>query len=342
MIATPLAVVLVGGGCAALTATIFAVLQIPLGWILGAMVGGAVATNFLPPIKDPKKIRRLGQLLIGVAASSVLTPEILKMMLHVLPAMIVGALGANLVGLILAWPFFYLAKTDKTTAVLACLPAGMAEMASLANDLGARTDVVTLTHTIRVLLVVIFVPIMVGVTKSDLQLVIEVQHGTSWALLVCLIGGCVLAMAASRFGFLNAYIMAPMVIGVILTSAGIQVPTMHANLLILAQILIGYSLGVRLKSDSLKRKPRTALAAAICSVLLILGMALVVAPLIMKITEVDKVSAVLGLAPGGLGEMIAAAKMTSATVGIVVGFQFIRSFMTNMIVPQIIVRLLRP
>jgi len=50
----------------------------------------------------------------------------------------------------------------------------------------------------------------------------------------------------------------------------------------------------------------------------------------------------LGTAPGGLGEMIASAKVVGASAAIVAGFQFVRSFLTNMIVPPLIIRVGKP
>jgi uncharacterized membrane protein AbrB (regulator of aidB expression) len=47
---------------------------------------------------------------------------------------------------------------------------------------------------------------------------------------------------------------------------------------------------------------------------------------------------VLGVAPGGLGEMIASAKALGVASALVAGFQFVRSFLTNMIVPPLLLR----
>jgi uncharacterized membrane protein AbrB (regulator of aidB expression) len=52
----------------------------------------------------------------------------------------------------------------------------------------------------------------------------------------------------------------------------------------------------------------------------------------------DRASLGLGLAPGGIGEMIASAESLGVGAALVAGFQFTRSFLTNLIAPPLILR----
>jgi uncharacterized membrane protein AbrB (regulator of aidB expression) len=101
-------------------------LQILLGWILGAMVGGTAVTNVMEMPAQAPNVRRICQLLIGTAAATVLTPDIVDAMLVLLPAVIGAAIFANLVGAALVWPFVRLTGVDHTPAALSVLTAGMA------------------------------------------------------------------------------------------------------------------------------------------------------------------------------------------------------------------------
>lgn len=312
---------------------------VPLGWLLGGMLAGATTANALGPHGHVRILRRSGQLLIGAATAGVLTQQMLGDAVGLVPAMIAVAVIANLVGFLMAIPFMRLARVDRTTAILSVLPAGMAEMASLASELDARVEVVTITHTIRVCLVVLFVPLLVGVTGSgSLTVPFEVHQGSYWTLGLCVLGGLALARLADTFKLLNAYVVVPMALGATLVAAGLSVAPMPAPLLVLAQILIGYALGTRLELRRFAHLPRIALVGGLAGVALISAMVLVVAPLLSGLTGLAPISAALGVAPGGMGEMIAAAKVSGAAVGMVACFQFIRSFMTNMLVPQLIVR----
>jgi membrane AbrB-like protein len=316
-------------------------LQVPLGWILGAMAGGAIATNLLGPAAQATTVRRAGQVLIGTAAAAVLTPDILETMLGLLPAMIGAAVVANLAGAALIWPFARLTGVDRTTAALSVLPAGMAEMASLAHDIGARTEVVVVVHTLRVVLVVISIPIILHLSAMAPPPV-QIAEGASYAaLLACLAGGAGLAYLFSRMGLLNPWILMPMIVGIVLVAAGYALRPLPPPLLVAAQIGIGFGLGTRLRVADLARVPVIAGVAVLTGLALIATMTYVAAPLLSGWVAADRASLVLGLAPGGLGEMIATSKAIGGATAVVAGFQFVRSFMTNMLVPPILLRLTR-
>lgn len=323
---------------AAMGGLLFTLANIPIGWILGALAGSALFTNSVGDIGKTRNIRRTGQLLVGAATAGVLTPEILEALIDLFPAMLAAALAANLFGFLLSWPFAFLAGTDRLTALLASLPAGMAEMSSLAGEVGARTEIVTTVHTLRVILVVVIIPVILqlpaGVSSADVPV-----EGSYTGLAVCLLAGLLLALGAARLRLLNPFIIMPMILGVLMVASGFSIAPMPPLLLIAAQIFIGFSLGARLKRNDFRRLPRAALAGAACSLALIAAMILLAAPLLQVWTGTDTASLMLGLAPGGLGEMIASAKIVGASAAIVAGFQFVRSFMTNMIVPQLIMRL---
>ncbi|WP_275752334.1 AbrB family transcriptional regulator [Hoeflea sp. YIM 152468] len=321
----------------ALGGAVFTWLGVPLGWILGAMAGAAIYGNTVGLSGKTRHLRRAGQLLVGTATAGVLTPALLATMSDLLPAMIGAAIAANAFGLLLAWPLARIAGTDRTTALLSALPAGMAEMASLAKQVNARTEVVTVVHTLRVILVVICVPIFLGISGSGTPAAVD-NGGSMSALFACLGVGLVLALLSDRIGLLNPYIIMPMLVGILFVLGGFPIAQMPALLLITAQVLIGFSLGARLDRKDLSRMPRAALAGVLCGLALIAFMALTVAPVLTAITGTDMAVLVLGTAPGGLGEMIASAKALGVASALVAGFQFVRSFLTNMIVPPLLLR----
>jgi uncharacterized protein len=133
-------------------------------------------------------------------------------------------------------------------------------------------------------------------------------------------------------------VIMPMAVGIVLASFDVAIAQMPGWAVIAAQILIGFSLGARLKKDDFARVPRAALAALICSGGLILIMVFGFVPVLALFVDADPASLALGVAPGGLGEMIASAKALGAASAVVAGFQFTRSFLTNVIAPPLLVR----
>jgi membrane AbrB-like protein len=326
-----------GVGASTLAGWLFSLLGIPLAWILGAMAGSAIYANTVGLGGKTKYIRRTGQLFIGAATAAVLTPDILNQLVALLPAMIIAAVAANAVGVALAFPLQRIARVDRKTALLATLPAGMSEMASLARETGAQSDVVVVVHTLRVAMIVVFIPLLFGIDRSAGGGAMETD-GSYVALLVCIFGGFVLSVVTGKLGVLNPWVIMPMAIGIALVSIGWPVQQMPPLLLVLAQIFIGFSLGARLKKDDLERVPRAVLGAVICSGGLILVMIFGFGWVLMQFVEVTPITLALGLAPGGLGEMIASAEALGAASAIVAGFQFTRSFLTNIIAPPLLIR----
>lgn len=322
-----------GGG------TVFALIGMPLAWILGAMAGAAIYTNLIGPTPSTRVARRTGQLILGTSAAAVLTPEVLAAMVELLPAMVGAAVLAILVGVGAARPFAAVARVDRTTAMLSALPAGLAEMASLAQDRGARSDVVTVTHTLRVFAVVIVVPFVLAIFAAQTPYE-ETLTGTGalgWlAILTCVGLSAAISFFAGRIGMINPWIVVPMIVGAGLATLDLPVARMPQPLLVAAQIFIGGSLGAQLLLTEFARLPRVLAAATLSTSLLGLVMIVVCGPLLAVALELDLLSLSLALSPGGFGEMVASAKALDAQVAIVVGFQFVRSLLTNLAAPFLI------
>ncbi|WP_159588279.1 AbrB family transcriptional regulator [Chelativorans xinjiangense] len=329
---------LAGGLCAsAFAGWFFFLLGVPLAWILGAMAGSAIYANTVGLGGKTKYIRRAGQLLIGASTAAILTPDILSQLLGLLPAMVAAAVVANALGVVLAFPLQRIARVDRKTAFLSTLPAGMSEMASLARETGAQADVVVVVHTLRVAMIVVCVPLLFGIDRGAAGASVSADASYA-ALLMCVFGGLVLSAVTAKLGVLNPWVIMPMAVGIAIVSLGLPIRQMPPALIVLAQILIGFSLGARLKKEDFERVPRAVLAAILCSGGLILIMIFGFGPILRHFVEAAPTTLALALAPGGLGEMIASAKALGAASAVVAGFQFTRSFLTNIIAPPLLVR----
>lgn len=338
----PPALTFAGGlAAAALGGWLFALAQVPLAWILGAMVASAVWANLVGTGLRTRYVRRTGQLIVGAATGAVLSPAILGEMLGLLPATLAAALLANLAGVLLALPLARLAGVDRLTALLSTIPAGMSEMTSLAREVRARAEVVTVVHTIRVVIVVSLVPFIFGFAGFAVPAVVA-EGATLHATAACALTGGLLAFAGARAGMLNPWVVMPMVTGVALVALGLPLAPMPEPLLIGAQIAIGFSLGARLRREDFARVPRAATAGLTVSATLVGAMVFGAVPVFAAWTGLDRASLGLALAPGGIGEMIASAKALGAGAALVAGFQFTRSFFTNLIAPPLILRLAGP
>lgn len=320
-------------------AILFQALGIPLAYILGAMAGSAVYANLVAPLRNGRYIRRGGQLVIGAAVGGLLTTEVVAQLVDSLPLMVGIAVAANMVGALLAVPVAFIAGVDRLTALLACLPAGMAEMASLARDLEANEQAVAIVHTLRVIFVVTLLPILIGVQGSGGGPPPGATGAADLALLGAIMAAsALLAVLADRVGLLNPWVVAPMLLAIVMVSAGGRVPTMPPILVTIAQVVIGASLGARFRVAQLRAFPRASLAGTFAALVLIGATSVALARLGAAATHFDYPTLALAAAPGGLGEMIASAKALGLAGATVAGFQFVRSALTNLLVPLLIRR----
>jgi len=146
------------------------------------------------------------------------------------------------------------------------------------------------------------------------------------------------AHLATRLGVINAWIIAPMLLCLAVGAAGHDLPPVPAAILLAAQIAIGVSLGLRFKVERLRRLPRVAVGGLISALLLAGGAFTLLSALVESFGDLDHLSAILSVAPGGLGEMIASASALGLLAASVAGFQLARSVLTNLLVPPLIRR----
>lgn len=313
----------------------FAAVNAPLPYILGALVGAAINTNVFGPLKYDHAVRRSGVLLIGTSVGATLTHEVLIEFAHLLPLMVLMAICANLISIALVVPTSRIAGVDRLTGLLSCLPAGMAEMAMIARDLGAKDHVVATVQTLRVFIILVIVPIWLGIQIPVRTPPPSLTLYTGTGLILFIAAAATLGHVGARYVF-GSWIIAPIVLAFTVVIAGGFVPALPTPLLIFAQIAIGASVGNRLNVAAMSHLPR-AVAAGLFSGTILVGLSFTaLAAFVSYASDIDYDVALLSVAPGGMGEMIAAAKSLGVASATVASFQLVRSLLTNSIAPPAI------
>ena len=311
---------------------------LPLPFILGPMAAAAVVANLFAPMRHGKLVRRSGQLFVGASAGALLGPDGLAQILDLLRVMLAIAVTSIGFGFMLAVPTARIAGIDRLSALLSCLPAGMAEMATLARDLGGNEQAVAIIHTLRVIMVLAVIPLLLGLDTTTTSPVATLpgEPGDLAIVLGIVAVSGLLGWVANRLRVTNPWIIVPMLVSIGLVGAGIRVPPVPPVLLVAAQIGIGISLGLRFRLDQIRQFPRIAAAGLMSGLLLIMAAFFILTGATKALTGIDHASAVLAVAPGGLGEMIAAASTLGLLAASVAGFQICRSIVTNLLVPPLI------
>jgi membrane AbrB-like protein len=315
-----------GGLAVALAAALVCVtLHTPLPWMLGPLVAVAATRVAGWHVDAVPGGRQVGQWLIGTALGLYFSPAVAERVGGFLWLLILGAIFAIAVGYFCGYLLSILGGTDRTTAIFASVPGGAAEMAVLGERFGARVDEVAAGQSFRILIVVVAIPsafAALGLHGADpfLAAINEVR----WPALAALLSATGAAgLLLVRLNVPNAFVLGSLMVTIPLTIAGVNTSAMPRELLNGAQLLLGCALGSRFNRSFMVRAPRF-IAAVVATVAVAIGISLLFALLMARLTGIHPATLVLATAPGGIAEMAVTAKVLELGVPMVTSFHVVR------------------
>ena len=285
---------------------LFAWLDLPLAWMLGAMVATTVASLGGAKLHVPGPARSIMVAVLGVLLGASFTPEVLDKAREW--PLTIGCLVLHL-GILVAVLYFYFHRIvgfDAPTAYFSAAPGGLSEMVITGAAMGADDRTIALVHASRMLLVVLTIPLwyrfMTGVTAtlSSIGPSIAGMELTDLALLAaCAVAG----VAVGRLLRLPAYrLSGPLLASALVHATGLSSSAPPWEVVTVAQVVIGSAIGARFAGVPVRRVLGIMAAALVSAVVMLVStvaFALVLAPA----TGIDWRSIVLAYAPGGLAEM---------------------------------------
>ena len=300
-------------------------LKTPLPWLIGPLfaVAGTRLAGF-HPVGLPGG-RYAGQWIIGSALGLYFTPTVVHQVALFAPWMIVAGIYGLASGVICGIALARLAAVDIRTGFFASIPGGATEMSILAERFGARTDLVAVAQSLRIVLVVSVIPFLylwLGIHGTDPY--VQGAREFSWRGLGLLMGLTALGGAAlHRFRFPNGWVIGALCVSLPLTAFEVNLSTVPSWLSNAGQLLIACSLASRFKRDFLSRAPRF-LAAVTVSVLLAIGLSAAFGYLLAWAMPAHVATMILAMAPGGIAEMSITAKVLQLGVPVVTAFHVAR------------------
>jgi uncharacterized protein len=306
---------------------VFDHLGIPLPWLLGALLTVAALSLCGLSLSTPWASRQTGQLLLGTGIGLKFTLPVALFVADHIGIMVLSALASICFGLVAAYILQRITRTDIATAYFSCVPGGVAEMSIQAERHGGESGPVSMAQSLRLLCVVLTVP--VGLTwygaPSDSffdapQLAFD-PAGFSLLMVISLVLGG--ALAVPRVG--NAWMLGPLTGAAVLTALDINLSGIPNELLNVAQVLLGSTLGLRYRRDMVIRL-KTFIPPAIISTVALVVLNILFGIGIGLVTGLPIPSLILSVAPGGMPEMAITAKVLGLAVPLVVAFHIVRIF----------------
>jgi membrane AbrB-like protein len=305
----------------------------PLPWMLGPLLSTAIASILGFPTRSFVPFRNAGQTIIATALGLYFTPQVVALVASLWWAIVLAIAWALVLGWGFAWWLLrvYGHRIEGTddekwaTCYFSGSVGGASEMTLLAERQGGRTDLVAASHSLRMLLTAVIVPIAItasGVHGSDLAL--PGARDVNWVglalLFACTATGAWLVGKAGRS---NPWFIGALVVSMGLTVGGLELSAMPQFLSSTAQLLIGVSLGVRFSKEFVFTAPRwLGVIAAGTLGLIVLSAAFGLA--IAWAAGMPWGTLILGTSPGGIAEMAITAKVLQLGVPVVTAFQVCR------------------
>ena len=300
---------------------------IPLPWLLGSLLTIATLSLCGLSLSTPWGSRQTGQVFLGTGIGLKFTLPVALFVAEHIWIMVLSALASICFGLVAAFILQRITRTDIATAYFSCVPGGVAEMSIQAERYGGETGPVAMAQSLRLLCVVMTVPIGLtwyGATGEPLFEITRLAFdpaGFAILMPICIVLGGLLALP--RVG--NAWMLGPLAGAAVLTVLDINLSGMPDELLNLAQVLLGSTLGLRYRRDVVIRL-RAFIPPAVISTIALVGLNILFGIGIGLMTGLPVPSLILSVAPGGMPEMAITAKVLGLAVPLVVAFHIVRIF----------------
>ncbi|WP_026678659.1 AbrB family transcriptional regulator [Fictibacillus gelatini] len=325
-------------------------------WMIGTLLVAAFLSFRRPPwLSLPGKQKglnpyflRIGQCILGIELGQKINLSIVHIFkedwLIIIVILLLSILFSVLSGFIL-WKF---SRTDMLTSFFGTAPGGLSAMPGIAEEVGANTAVVSIIQTMRVFLVVLTIPLIAstliaspaGHTSSAATGIpaFELSH-ILWTIVLAFVA-CGGALIGKRLKFPAPWLVGGMASVAIVQSVSSSivghdiVSWWPHSLIVVAQILMGSSIGSRFHKNMLAGLRKTLVVALLGTLGLIAAM-LGCAFVVSKLTGITFVTAALAFAPGGVAEMATMSVVLHADSTLVVAVQVIRIISVCIILPPL-------
>lgn len=285
---------------------LFLVLETPLPWMMGAMCVTITAALAGAPLRAPGRLRDVLIAVIGLMVGSAFTPAILAQAGQWLPSITAILFYSTVMIIGLGWLLRRFGRYNPATAFCSAAPGGFTEMILLGGSMGGDERVISLMHSVRIVVTVITIPFWFRFFHD------YVPAGTAafGRISDLSVGGAAMLAASAIVGYGLARLarlplpalVGPMAVSALVHAVGLSDARPSGELVALAQVVIGTGVGCRFLGTKL-REIASVLRSATIMALLMIAVAVLLAALLHALTGLSFEALILAFAPGGVAEM---------------------------------------
>ncbi|MBM3504970.1 MAG: AbrB family transcriptional regulator [Alphaproteobacteria bacterium] len=307
---------------------VFQLLSLPLAWMLGSMIAVTIAAMAGANVVLPNTLRTVCASVIGVLLGSAFSPALIDQLATfggMIVVLVTYAVLCTALGYQLHRRF---GKLDPKTAYFSSTPGGLSEMTMVGEAMGADPRIVPLNHGVRIVLVVILIPFyfryIEGLnvpTAHPTGAITELSAIDAAILLTC---GLVGHVVGKRLKMPAYALIGPMMLSAVVHSLGWTTAKVPSPIVAAALCVIGTGVGCRfVQRLALDVMVRIILRATLVA-LATIALAVVVATIAARFTDIAPYSVFLSIAPGGLAEMSLIALALGADTAFITIMHFVR------------------
>jgi uncharacterized protein len=342
---TPLRRWLVVVGLAVAAGALAAVLGVPGGWLLGAMLStAALSAAGRAPSSLPDSLVLVAHAVIGMAVSARLTSATLQQLVGQWPLVLLIVAALLLLSALIGLALARVAGFDAATGVIGMLPGGAATMVALSDAVGADVRVVTVLQYLRLLLVVATMGLVGSLLHQTNQLPLHSDYSpasaaTTWASYgLTALAAAVGAWAGLRARLPSGALVGAALVGALLGAYDIPHGEWPPGVLQAAFVIVGLGVGLRFDGPALRAIGRM-LPLLLAATLMLIAAAGLFSYGLARAAGYDARTLYLAAAPGGLDSVVIIALEAGAEVGLVLTVNMARFFAIVLFAPPLVRRL---
>ena len=280
--------------------------RMPLAWLVGAMVVTTAAALMGAPLQGSQRLRNIMIPILGVMLGSAFTPVALAGVGSWIPSLSALIAFIVIVVVCVGLYFHHVVGFGPVTSYFSATPGGLTTMVLIGADMGGDERNISLVHSIRILLTVLVIPFWFRLFEgyqpggiAALGSVSKLAPVDAVVLIVCAVAGTPLARWLK---VPSPFLLGPMIASAVAHLAGVTAAKPPVEIVNLAQLVIGTSIGARFVGISVVRVFHV-IAAGALSTLFMLALAAAFAITLEAVTGLPFHALWLSFAPGGVAEM---------------------------------------
>jgi uncharacterized protein len=309
-------------------------INVPAGWLIGAMIAGMISAMTFGRMNSNKYVFKSGLSLLGISFGANINIDFFISLKNLLFPLIISISLILIIALILSRLLYKNSNLNYVTALFCCIPGGASEVIGTSHDAGADERIVAAFHTARITLFVFSIPLLTGVASNALSNRLsddfQVKIGIVEILFIVLfIISTILIEKLIRIP------IGPLFISMVLSFLVNQFFEFGSNFYILpiiGQVIIGVVVGQKFDREAYQQIKKLGLL-TLTILFVLFGTSFIIAYLFSLISNLDYAVSLLGVVPAGAAEMSSTAFALNLEPSIVAALQTARLIVIFLLLP---------